>query len=163
MNPLLKAGLILVLPGCAHTSTGGSAPGTLTPTEELVTKSLRVVDEQGQTRIHLQTKPYGAYAVFQDAEGAPLIQVGTNDEEGPLAVVFLHDQQQGMVQLSLDRTGSIAVELLQNGGRVTLEVNEEGRTTIQGEDVPKTFNEPPSQTGSNSGRNASRWSRSSWK
>jgi hypothetical protein len=100
--------------------------------EEVVTKSLRIVDEEGRTRIQLYTEPYGAYAHFDDTSGAPLIQVGINDEEpGPLAVVVLHDQNQGMVQLSLDREGSVSVEVLQNGGRVTLEVDAEGNTTIK--------------------------------
>ena len=99
--------------------------------DEVVAKSLQIVDEEGRTRIHLLTEPSGAYARFQDTSGAPLIQIGINDEgPGPLALVFLHDQSHGVVQLSLDQEGSVAVELLQNGGRVTLEVNEQGETTV---------------------------------
>ena len=136
MNVLTITALFLTLSGCAHTPTGGSTTGMETvPVDEVVTKSLRIVDEEGRTRIQLLTDPYGAYARFEDTSGAPLIQVGINDEEpGPLAVVYLHDQKQGIVQLSLDREGSVAVELIQNGGRITLEVNEQGQTTLHGED-----------------------------
>ncbi len=145
---LIAATLILISMGCAQTSAGGSVGTAEIPIDEVVTKSLRIVDEEGRTRIQLYTEEYGAYARFQDTAGAPLIQVGINDDApGPLAVVYLHDQKQGMVQLSLDREGSVAVELLQNGGRVTLEVDAEGQTTIQEQAKRSMYNvKSPAQT-----------------